>query len=515
MSGVTIKRALLSVSDKNGLAGFAAGLHELGVELISTSGTAQLLSDAGLPVTTVEEMTGAAELLDGRVKTLHPHIHAALLARRSHPGDMASLEQEGIAPIDLVVCNLYPFRHVANRRGVTEPEVIANIDVGGPTMVRAAAKNFDSVAVVTDPERYGFLLDELRNAGGELSAETRRELAAEAFAHTAGYDAAISEWFSETEPFPDRVVLDLVKAADLAYGENPHQRAAFYVESGARRHLLSMIEQLGGPPLSFNNLWDLQSARAIATSFQLPACAIVKHATPCGVAVGATIEEAYERALESDPVAAFGGVIAVNRPVSAELGERLADQVVHVLFAPGYDEAAAETLRQRPSLRILEDRERRKASPGERDMKRVLGGLLIQDRDTEVDDRDTMQVVSQVHPSEQQWGDLLFAWRVCKFVRSNAIVIARDLATVGIGGGDVSRVDAVRIAVEKAGGRNQDAVLASDAFFPFDDGPRTAVAAGVKAIIQPGGSKRDDEVIAAADEAGVSMVFTGRRHFLH
>jgi phosphoribosylaminoimidazolecarboxamide formyltransferase/IMP cyclohydrolase len=311
------------------------------------------------------------------------------------------------------------------------------------------------------------------------------------------------------------VVLDLVKAADLAYGENPHQRAAFYVESGARRHLLSMIEQLGGPPLSFNNLWDLQSARAIATSFQLPACAIVKHATPCGVAVGATIEEAYERALESDPVAAFGGVIAVNRPVSAELGERLADQVVHVLFAPGYDEAATETLRQRPSLRILEDRERRKASPGERDMKRVLGGVLIQDRDTEVDDRDTMEVVSQAHPNEQEWGDLLFAWRVCKYVRSNAIVIARDLATVGIGGGDVSRVDAVRIAVEKAGGRNQGAVLASDAFFPFDDGPRTAVAAGVKAIIQPGGSKRDDEVIAAADEAGVSMVFTGRRHFLH
>jgi phosphoribosylaminoimidazolecarboxamide formyltransferase/IMP cyclohydrolase len=510
-----IQRALISVSDKNGLATFATGLRDLGVELISTSGTAQFLGDAGLPVTTVEELTGSAELLGGRVKTLHPHIHAGILARRNHPEDMASLEQEGVLPIDMVVCNLYPFRHVANRRGVSEAEVIANIDVGGPTMVRAAAKNFDSVAVVTDPERYGFLLDELRGACGELSPDTHRELAAEAFAHTAGYDAAISEWFSETEPFPDRVVLDLIKAADLAYGENPHQRAAFYVEAGARRHLLSMIDQLGGRPLSFNNLADLQAARTIASSFQLPACAIVKHANPCGVAVGATLEEAYERALESDPMSAYGGVIAVNRSVSAQLGERLAEQFIEVLFAPGYAPQAVETLRGKPDLRILEDRERRKASPGERDLRRVLGGVLIQDRDNELDDRDNMQVVSAVQPDEQEWGDLLFAWRVCKHVHSNAIVIARDLATVGVGAGQMSRVDAVRMAVEKAGGRNQGAVLASDAFFPFDDGPKTAVAAGVRAIIQPGGSKRDDEVIAAADEAGIAMVFTGRRHFLH
>ncbi len=510
-----IRRALISVSDKNGLATFATGLHELGVELISTSGTAQLLTDAGLPVTTVEQLTGSSEMLGGRVKTLHPNIHAAILARRNHPDDMASLEEQGVLPIDMVVCNLYPFRHVANRRGVSEPEVIANIDIGGPTMVRSAAKNFHSVAVVTDPERYGFLLDELRADDGELSPETHRELASEAFAHTAGYDAAISEWFSETEPFPERVVFDLVKAADLAYGENPHQRAAFYVETGARRHLLSMIEQLGGRPLSFNNLADLQAARTIAASFQVPACAIVKHANPCGVAVGATLEEAYERALESDPMSAYGGVIAVNRAVSSQLGERLAEQFVEVLFAPGYDPAAVEALRGKADLRILEDRERRKASPGERDLRRVLGGVLIQDRDTESDDRNTMQVVSAAQPGEQEWGDLLFAARVCKHVHSNAIVIARDLATVGIGAGQMSRVDAVRMAVEKAGGRNQGAVLASDAFFPFDDGPKTAVAAGVRAIIQPGGSKRDDEVIAAADEAGIAMVFTGRRHFLH
>ncbi len=510
-----IERALVSVSDKNGLAAFAAGLHKLGIELISTSGTAAFLEQSGVPVVRVEDLTGAAELLGGRVKTLHPMIHAGILARRNSPEDMASLEEQGIRPIDLVVCNLYPFRRASARRGVSEAEVIANIDVGGPTMVRAAAKNFDSVAVITAPDRYGFVLDELNQSGGELSAETRRDLAAEAFAHTAGYDAAISDWFSETEPFPERVVLDLSKAADLAYGENPHQRAAYYVEAGARRHLLSMIEQLGGPALSFNNLWDLQAARVIAGAFQVPACAIVKHANPCGVAVGATIEEAYERALESDPMSAFGGVVALNRPVGAELGRRIAEQVVHVLFAPGYEEEALVPLRAKQTLRILEDRERRKASPGERDLRRVLGGVLVQDRDTDMDDRDEMRVVTEAHPDEREWGDLLFAWRVARYVRSNAIVIARELATVGIGAGQMSRVDAVRIAIEKAGGRNQGAVLASDAFFPFDDGPRTAVAAGVKAIIQPGGSKRDDEVIAAANEARVAMVFTGRRHFVH
>jgi phosphoribosylaminoimidazolecarboxamide formyltransferase / IMP cyclohydrolase len=512
---VKIKRALLSVSDKDGLDGFARGLVELGVELISTSGTARFLEEQGLPVTLVERLTGAPEMLSGRVKTLHPHIHAAILARRGHEDDMRSLKEHGIQPIDLVVCNLYPFRRVANRRGVSESEVIANIDVGGPSMVRAAAKNFDSVAVVTDSERYGFVLDELRSSDVALSLDTRRDLAAEAFAHTAAYDAAIAGWFSDTEPFPDRVVIDLIKAADLSYGENPHQRAAFYLEAGARRHLLSMVEQLGGPPLSFNNLWDLNAARTLAGMFQVPACAIIKHATPCGVAVGSTVDEAYDRALAADPIAAFGGVVALNRPVGAELAGRIAQQVVHVLFAPGYDDAGLPALRARESLRILDDRERRKASPGERELKRVLGGVLVQDRDTELDDREDMQVVTRAHPGEQEWGDLLFAWRVCKNVRSNAIVLARDLATVGIGGGQVSRVDAVRIAVEKAGDRAAGAVLASDAFFPFDDGPRLATAAGVKAIIQPGGSRRDAEVIAAADEAGIPMVFTGRRHFLH
>jgi phosphoribosylaminoimidazolecarboxamide formyltransferase / IMP cyclohydrolase len=512
---VRVRRALISVSDKAGLTLLGRGLHELGVELVSTSGTAGFLQDAGLPVTTVESVTGAGEVLDGRVKSLHPAIHAGILARRDRPDDMGSLAERGIEPIDLVVCNLYPFRSVANRRGVSEVEVIENIDVGGPAMIRAAAKNFHSVAVVTDPERYGFLLDELRARDGELSLETRRELAFEGFAHTASYDVAIAGWFAEVDPFPDRTTVDLVKVSDLAYGENPHQRAALYREANARRHVLSRVEQLGGPPLSFNNVGDLHAARTIVGAFQVPAAAIIKHAIPSGVAVGAQLEQAFERALECDPLSAFGAVIAVNRPVSAELATRMSERKLDVLFAPGFDAAALDVLRAKESTRILEDRERRKASPGERDMRRVLGGLLIQDRDLELDEREDMQVVTDATPTKRQWDDLLFAWRVAHFVRSNAIVLVRDLATVGIGAGQVSRVDAVKIAVDKAGERANGAVMASDAFFPFDDGPRLALDAGVQAVIQPGGSMRDGDVVAAANAANVPMVFTNRRHFLH
>jgi phosphoribosylaminoimidazolecarboxamide formyltransferase/IMP cyclohydrolase len=359
------------------------------------------------------------------------------------------------------------------------------------------------------------VLDELRANGGELSLDTRRELAAEAFAHTASYDVTVAGWFTDVEPFPDRLAVDLVKVTDLAYGENPHQRAAFYRDANARRHVLSWVEQLGGPALSFNNLGDLHAARTIASAFQVPAAVIIKHAIPAGVAVGASAEEAFQRALDCDPVSAFGAVIAVNRPVSRELAEKLVERKLDVLFAPGYDPAALDLLRTRESARILEDRERRKASPGERDMRRVLGGLLVQDRDLELDEREDMQVVTKTAPSKRQWDDLLFAWRVVHFVRSNAIVLAQNLATVGIGAGQVSRVDAVRVAVDRAGLRAAGAVLASDAFFPFDDGPNVAFEAGAEAIIQPGGSVRDDEVVAAADAAGVAMVFTGRRHFLH
>ena len=347
--------------------------------------------------------------------------------------------------------------------------------------------------------------------------ETRRRLAAETFALTAAYEAAIAGWFSDPETFPDALLPGFTKELDLAYGENPHQRAAYYSERGARRHLLSRVDQLHGRKLSFNNLNDLSAARLVAREFELPACVIVKHANPCGVAVAGSIEQAYEKALASDPLSAYGGVVVLNRPVSSELGERLAEQFVEVLFAPGYEDGALDALTRKPATRILEDRERRLTNPGERDYKRVLGGMLVQERDADVEDREGMEVVCGA-PSEMAWGDLLFAWRVCKHVTSNAIVLARDLQTIGIGAGQMSRVDAVRIALEKArehGHQTTGAVVASDAFFPFADGPQLALAAGATGVIQPGGSKRDSEVIEAVERAGATMIFTNRRHFRH
>jgi phosphoribosylaminoimidazolecarboxamide formyltransferase / IMP cyclohydrolase len=412
--------------------------------------------------------------------------------------------------------NLYPFRQVAWRRGVSEADAVEMIDVGGPAMLRAAAKNFAHVTPVSRPEQYAEVLTELREQG-ELSVQTRRRLAAEAFAGTAAYEAAIAAWFAERETFPDTVTVTLDKAVDLPYGENPHQAAALYVEQGARRHVLSRVEQLQGKRLSFNNVHDLSAGRALVEEFALPACAIVKHANPCGAAVAATIEEAFERALACDPLSAFGGVVVLNRPVTGRLARALATQFVEVLFAPGYEEDALAALAPKENMRVLLDAERRRVSPGERDYKRVLGGLLVQDRDDDLEDREDMQVVSG-RPSEEVWGDLLFAWRVCKHVSSNAIVITRHLATLGIGAGQMSRVDAVRIAVEKAREHGHDlagASLASDAFFPFPDGPQLAIEAGVGAIIQPGGSKRDDEVTAAVGDAGAAMILTGRRHFRH
>jgi phosphoribosylaminoimidazolecarboxamide formyltransferase/IMP cyclohydrolase len=383
-------------------------------------------------------------------------------------------------------------------------------------MLRGAAKNFAHCAPVCRPEQYDALLQELRD-GGELSLETRRALAADAFATTAAYEAAIAHWFADVEAFPETLVTAYAKVADLRYGENPHQRGAYYAEQGARVHLLSRVEQLHGKELSLINLLDLSAARLLLREFALPACVIVKHANPCGVAVAGTIEEAYERALASDPVSAFGMVCAFNRPVSAALGAAVADRFVDVLLAPDYDEPALEALRRKQAIRILRDKERRGFPRGERDFKRVLGGLLVQDRDWDIEDREGMEVACG-DPSEELWGDLLFAWRVCKHVGSNAIVIAKNLATIGIGGGQTSRVDAVKLALDKArehGHDTQDAVLASDAFFPFPDGPQTGLDAGVTAIIQPGGSKRDDEVTAAVRNAGATMVLTGRRHFRH
>ncbi len=467
-------------------------------------------------MTPVEEVTEVPELLGGRVKTLHPRIHAAILARRDREDDQASLEEHAIEPFDLVCVNLYPFQDVVARRAVGEQDAVEMIDIGGPAMLRAAAKNFAHVAPVCRPERYPDVLTELR-AKGELSLDTRRRLAAETFAVTAAYEAAIASWFGAAESFPESFMPVFAKQQELAYGENPHQSAAYYSEVGARRHLLSMVQQLHGRELSFNNLNDLSAARLITREFELPACVIVKHANPCGVAIAGSIEQAYDRALAADPLSAYGGVVVLNRPVSEALGERLAEQFVEVLFAPGYDPVALDKLKEKPATRILEDRERRLSNPGERDYRRVLGGVLVQERDWDVDDREGMQVIAG-EPDELAWGDLLFAWRVCKHVTSNAIVVARDLQTLGIGAGQMSRVDAVRIALDKArehGHPTAGAVLASDAYFPFADGPQLALGAGVTGIIQPGGSKRDPEVVEAVERAGATMVFTHRRHFRH
>ena len=509
-------RALLSVWDKTGVDELARGLVELGWTIVSSGQTAAYLGEQGIEVERVEDVTGAPEMLGGRVKTLHPRIHGGILARRDNQGDVATLAEQDIEPIDLVCVSLYPFTSVAGKRGVAEADVVEMIDVGGPTMLRAAAKNFAHVAAVSSPAQYARVLDELR-AHGELTLDTRRDLARAAFAESAAYEAAIAEWFGDDERFPERLTLSFRKVADLPYGENPHQEAAYYAQEGTRRDLLSRVEQLGGKELSFNNLADLEGARRVAREFELPCAVIVKHANPCGVALAPTIEEAWERALAADPVSAFGCVAILNRPVGAELGTRIAEHFVEVLLAPGYDDEALAALRTKKALRILADEERRADTPGEFDLKRVLGGLLVQDRDSGIDERDAMEVACG-SVSEEQWGDLLFGWRVCKHVSSNAIVLAKGLQTIGVGAGQMSRVDSVRIAIEKAREHGHDtngAVLASDAFFPFADGPQLALDAGITSIIQPGGSRRDAEVLAAVEAAGAAMVLTGRRHFRH
>jgi phosphoribosylaminoimidazolecarboxamide formyltransferase/IMP cyclohydrolase len=472
----------------------------------------------------VEGLTGSPEILDGRVKTLHPRLHAALLARRDDPAHMSTLEAEGIEPIDLVCVNLYPFEQAVAGAEVSEAEAIENIDIGGPTMIRAAAKNHMGVAVVVKPESYDAVLAELEESDGEVSLSTRHWLANEAFACTARYDAAISRWFAESyEDFPDHKVIALEKELDLTYGENPHQRAALYTEAGTRSHVLSRVGKLHGKALSFNNVLDLDSARRLLDDFDEPACVIVKHNNPCGVAVGETTADAYEKALACDPMSAFGGVIALNGAVDTSLAKRLHENFIEVLISPGYHSEALGILQQKEAIRILEDEERRQQPASERDMKRVRGGLLVQDRDGEPEARELMEVVTKTQPPEEQWADLLFAWTVVRHVRSNAIVLARNRATLGIGAGQMSRVDSVRLAIEKTrDARGDDAdellkgsVVASDAFFPFADGPEAAIEAGATAVIQPGGSKRDAEVIEACDAAGVAMVFTKHRHFRH
>ncbi|HEY2161169.1 MAG TPA: bifunctional phosphoribosylaminoimidazolecarboxamide formyltransferase/IMP cyclohydrolase [Solirubrobacteraceae bacterium] len=513
---VRVARALLSVSDKTGIVEFARGLVDLGIEIISTGGTAGELAAAGVSVREVSDLTGFPEIMNGRVKTLHPKLHAGLLALRDNAGHIQAADEHEVELIDLVCVNLYPFEKTAARDGVDFSDVIENIDIGGPTMIRAAAKNFAFVAPVVSPESYDAVLAELRESDRRLSPATRESLAAEAFAYTARYDTAIARWFQERrEGFPSLMVRAFEKMLDLPYGENPHQRAAYYSQVGARAHLLSNVSQLGGKQLSFNNLLDLDSARALIDELDGEACVIVKHNNPCGVAVADSPLEAYQRAFECDPLSAYGGVICLNRRIDRPLAEALVGQFIEVLFAPGYDEDALEVLASKRNMRVLDahgDHEPRVLEP---DLRQVMGGMLVEDPDDVSEGRAEMQVVSARQPTGAEWEDLLFAWKVCKHVRSNAIVIARELASVGVGAGQMSRVDSVRLALEKARTSLEGAAVASDAFFPFSDGPELAIEAGVTAVIQPGGSIRDQDVIDAVDAAGAAMVFTSRRHFRH
>jgi len=517
---VRVRRALLSVSEKQGIVDFARGLSELGAEIVSTGGTARELADAGVDARSIEDFTGFPEIMDGRMKTLHPRLYAGLLARRDEDGHLRAAEEQGIEQVDLVCVNLYPFEQTVARGDASEEEVVENIDIGGPTMIRAAAKNSAFAAVVVDPGDYEGVLAELRESQGKLSLSTRKRLAAKAFACTARYDAAISTWFAmrSYEGFPPAWRDAYEKVSDLRYGENPHQRAAFYARVGSPTHLLDGVAQLHGKELSFNNLLDLSSARELVEEFDGPACAIVKHNNPCGCAVADSVKLAYERAFACDPLSAYGGVIAVNRRVDRACAERLADQFIEVLLAPGYDPDALELLQVKKNVRLLELPDW-PAPSHEVESKQVIGGELVQTRDVVSETREQMRVMSAREPSESQWADLLFAWRVCRHVRSNAIVIAAGGATIGIGAGQMSRVDAVKIAVEKAHVAQPEllagASSASDAFFPFPDGPQLAIDAGVTAIIQPGGSVRDEEVVAAADAAGIAMVATDKRHFRH
>lgn len=518
MANVRINTALVSVSNKEGLVEFARGLAEFGVKIISTGGTAEALKKTGIPVTLVSDVTGFPEMLEGRVKTLHPAVHGALLARRDKMEHMEALATHGISPIDIVVVNLYPFSETVSRKDVTREEAVENIDIGGPSMIRSAAKNSDAVAVVVNPARYPAILQEMKQTGGALGDATRRELMEEAFKHTAGYDAAIHNYFAAQEffsDFPDTMTMTFRKIQELRYGENPHQRAAYYQEINPPPHSLVFARQLHGKELSFNNILDMDSAWRVVNDFTVPACVVVKHNNPCGVALSGNIDDAYRKAWDADPLSAFGGVVAVNRPVDKGIAEEAKQHFIEIIIAPAFHEEALEVLTQKKDIRLLVMGEEREPLTGEKDFKRVDGGLLVQDMDLNKGERDEMKVVTDLHPAEPQWEDLLFAWRVAKAVKSNAIVFAKDLVTVGIGAGQMSRVVSAEIAAKKAGKKAKGAVMASDAFFPFRDGIDAAAKVGIKAVIEPGGSMKDDEVIAAANEHKMAMVFSGVRHFKH
>lgn len=512
---VKVKRALISVSDKQGLVDFARGLHSFGVEIISTGGTAKVLKKEKIPVTDVASVTKFPEMMDGRVKTLHPHIHAAILADRSKDSHLGQIEALGIEPIDLVVVNLYPFAETIAKPKVTLKEAIEQIDIGGPTMIRSAAKNFEGVAVVVSPERYPEILAEMKENKGSLTRETRFDLATEAFRHTASYDSTIYGYLEREKGFPPFLPLAFEKIQDLRYGENPHQKAAYYREKGAPPHSLVYAEKLHGKELSFNNILDLEAAWSLIGEFTVPAAVVIKHTNPCGVALGKDIVEAYVKAREADPVSAFGSVVALNRVIDEPVAKKITETFVEAVIAPAYTEEAVEELTKKKNLRLMYMGEEREPRLPVKDMRRVEGGLLVQDKDQSQEERKEMKVATKKKPTEKQWDDLLFAWRVAKHVHSNTIVLAKDLQTVGIGAGQMSRADASHMAVKKAGKKAKGAVMASDAFFPFPDALEIGAKAGAVAVIQPGGSVRDEEVIAVADKLKVPMVMTGIRHFKH
>jgi phosphoribosylaminoimidazolecarboxamide formyltransferase / IMP cyclohydrolase len=515
-----IRRALVSVYDKTGLEELAIALHAAGVSIVSTGSTAARISDAGVPVTRVEELTGFPECLDGRVKTLHPKVHAGILADLRLESHRAELVELGVQPFDLVVSNLYPFTDTVVS-GASADECIEQIDIGGPSMVRAAAKNHPSVAVVTAPARYPDVVTALGDGGFTL--DQRRRLAAEAFVHTATYDVHVASWMgsvvapdpSDDSGFPGWIGGTWDRAAVLRYGENPHQRAALYTSGFAPEPGLAQATQLHGKEMSYNNYVDADAARRAAYDFDRPCVAVVKHANPCGIAVGADVAEAHRKAHACDPVSAFGGVVASNVPVSVAMAEQVAEIFTEVVVAPAYDDGALEVLTKKKNIRVLQCAP---AARGGLETRQVSGGMLVQDRDAvsaEGDDPSTWTLVTGAAASEQQLADLAFAWKACRAVKSNAILLAHDGASVGVGMGQVNRVDAARLAVERAGDRAAGSVAASDAFFPFPDGLEILVATGVKAVVQPGGSMRDDVVVAAAAEAGMTMYLTGTRHFFH
>ena len=518
-----ITRALISVSDKTGIVEFTRELAGFGVEILSTGGTAKLLREAGLTVKDVSEFTGFPEMLDGRVKTLHPKVHGGLLGMRGNPEHVATMKAHGIEPIDMVVVNLYPFEATVAREGCTLEDAIENIDIGGPTMLRSAAKNNADVTVLVDHADYRTVLEEMRAGGGSVSRETNFRLAVKVYQHTAAYDGAISNWLgkklgAESADFPPTLTLQFQKAQGMRYGENPHQKAAFYVEKDVREASVATARQLQGKELSYNNIGDTDAALECIKQFsEGAACVIVKHANPCGVALGSTIREAYERAYSTDTESAFGGIIAFNRELDGDTAKAIVDrQFVEVVIAPRVSPAAVEIVTAKKNVRLLECGEW-PAEPAQRlEFKRVNGGLLVQDADLAL--FDDLKVVTRRAPTEKEMVDLLFTWRVAKFVKSNAIVYGRDGMTIGVGAGQMSRVNSARIAAikaEHAGLDVQGSVMASDAFFPFRDGLDNAAAVGITAVIQPGGSMRDAEVIAAADEHGIAMIFTGMRHFRH